>query len=236
MSPVPAVTEHELRENYRRIPEIHRRQALRQLILSSFCFLVASMASAAEPGISDSSTLRDKAGYFQQDLRDKHLLEGLYISIVPAAPAGTKLRHTVEEPGNVIHAGVWTGRYLAGVGYQYAVTQDPRVRAHGDEILHGLRKLQEVTGKPGLLARGFVRGHGPVAGWERGGADSPQWHQGQGPYADYRWHGDVSVDNFNAVLYGYAIYYDLAAGPGGWHRQVEATPSARQLAPTAECG
>jgi len=169
------------------------------------------MASAAEPGIRDSSPLRDKAVYFQQDLCDKHLLEGLYISIVPAAPAGTKLRHTVEEPGNVIHAGVWTGRYLAGVGYQYAMTQDPQVRTHGDEILHGLRKLQEVTGKPGLLARGFVRGHGPVAGWERGGADSPQWHQGQGQYADYRWHGDVSVDNFNAVLYGYAIYYDLAA-------------------------
>jgi hypothetical protein len=181
------------------------------LILSLFCFLVATVARTAEPAIKDSSPLQDKAVYFQRDLCDKHLLEGLYVSIVPAAPAGTKLRHTVEEPGNVIHAGVWTGRYLAGVGYQYAVTQDPRVREHGDEILRGLRKLQEVTGKPGLLARGFVRGHGPVAGWERGGADSPQWHQGQGPYADYRWHGDVSVDNFNAVLYGYAIYYDLAA-------------------------
>lgn len=184
---------------------------MRQAILSSICFLLASVASGSEPQIRDSSPLPDKAAYFQQDLRDKHLLEGLYVSIVPAAPAGTKLRHTVDEPGNVIHAGVWTGRYLAGVGYQFAVTQDPKVRAHGDEILHGLRKLQEVTGKPGLLARGFVRGHGPVAGWERGGADSVHWHQGQGPYADYRWYGDVSVDNFNAVLYGYAIYYDLAA-------------------------
>ncbi|HWV98775.1 MAG TPA: hypothetical protein VNZ64_03680 [Candidatus Acidoferrum sp.] len=40
------------------------------------------------------------------------------MSIVPAAPAGTRLPHTVNQPGNVIHAGVWTGRYLAGVGYQ----------------------------------------------------------------------------------------------------------------------
>src|SRR5262245_13477460 len=75
VSPVPAVTGHELLENHRSITEIHRRQALRQLILSSFCFFVASIASAAEPGITDSSTLRDKADYFQQDLRDKHLLE-----------------------------------------------------------------------------------------------------------------------------------------------------------------
>jgi photosystem II stability/assembly factor-like uncharacterized protein len=184
---------------------------LNQAIFSTLGLFVASLAFGSPPDIKDSSPLPEKATYFQQDLRDKHLLEGLYISIVPAAPAGTKLPHTVEEPGNVIHAGVWTGRYLAGVGYQYAVTRDPKVRAHGDELLHGLRKLQEVTGKPGLLARGFVRGHGPVAGWERGGADSIHWHQGQGPYADYRWYGDVSVDNFNAVLYGYAIYYDLAA-------------------------
>ena len=156
-NPLTNIPEQEREQHCCRMTKIHRRQPLRQLILSLFCFLVASVACAAEPGIRDSSPLPDKAAYFQQDLCDKHLLEGLYISIVPAAPAGTKLRHTVEEPGNVIHAGVWTGRYLAGVGYQYAVTQDPRVRAHGDEILHGLRKLQEVTGKPGLLARGFVR-------------------------------------------------------------------------------
>jgi hypothetical protein len=138
------------------------------------------------------------------------MLDGLYVSIVPAEAPGDKWRHTVDEPGNVIHAGVWTGRYLAGVGYQYGITRDPSVRRLGGEILHGLRVLQEVTGKPGLLARGYVKGHGPVEGFERG-ADSREWHQGQGKYSDYRFYSDVSVDNFNAVLYGYAVYYDLAA-------------------------
>src|SRR4051812_18278805 len=65
------------------------RRSLRQLILSSFCLLVTSVACGAGPDIKDSSPLQDKAVYFQQDLRDKHLLEGLYVSIVPAAPAGT---------------------------------------------------------------------------------------------------------------------------------------------------
>jgi len=59
-------------------------------------------------------------------------------------------------------------------------------------------------------ARSF-RGHGPIVDWERNGADSVEWHQGQGDYANYRWYGDVSVDNLNAVLYGYALFYDLAA-------------------------
>ena len=124
-----------------------------------------------------------------------------------------RLQHTVDQPGNVIHSGVWTGRYLAGVGYQYAVTWDRWSRRHGGEILRALRLQQEVTGKPGLLESGYVKGHGPVEDWERNGQDSPEWQQGQGRFADYRWHGDVCVDNFNAVLYGYAIYFDLAADP-----------------------
>ncbi len=169
------------------------------------------ISAAEDRAIADSSPLRVKAAWLQSDLLNKHWLDGLYISIVPASPDGTKLQHTVDEPGNVIHAGVWTGRYLAGVGYQYAVTRDPAVRRRGGEILRALTILEEVTGKPGLLARGYVKGHGPVEGWERNGADSKEWHQGQGTYANYRWYGDVSVDNFNAVLYGYAIYYDLAA-------------------------
>ena len=182
----------------------------RQIRFASFIMCLVLGAPSLQ-AIENSSPLSEKARYFQQDLLDKHWLDGLYISIVPAAPEGTRLDHTVNEPGNVIHAGVWTGRYLAGVGYQYAVTRDPWVRDHGGQILRALRILQEVTGKPGLLARGYVKGHGPVMDWERDGADSPEWHQAEGTYADYRFYGDVSVDNFNAVLYGYAVYYDLAA-------------------------
>jgi hypothetical protein len=182
----------------------------RNLAVPTFIVCLA-LGTPSLQAIENASPLSEKARYFQQDLLDKHWLDGLYVSIVPAAPAGTKLEHTVNEPGNVIHAGVWTGRYLAGVGYQYAVTRDPQVRQQGGQILRALRILQEVTGKPGLLARGYVKAHGPVMDWERDGADSREWHQGTGAYADYRFYGDVSVDNFNAVLFGYAVYYDLAA-------------------------
>ena len=97
---------------------------------------IASLAAMLTYG-----QMAEKAKYLQRNLIDKHLLEGLYVSIVPAAPEGTKLTHTVDDPGNVIHAGVWTGRYLAGVAYQYAVTHDEAVRKHGGELLIGLRRL-----------------------------------------------------------------------------------------------
>ena len=35
--------------------------------------------------------------------------------------------------------------------------------------------------------------------------------KGKASTPTYRFYGDVSVDNFNAVMYGYAIYFDLAA-------------------------
>ncbi len=181
-----------------------------------FCVLTSALVNSADrdravPRPQDDSPLVEKAQWFQQNLLEKHWLDGLYISITPTAPDGVQLSHTVDTSGNVIHAGVWTGRYLGGVAYQYAVTKDPAVRQHGKSILNALRILRAVTGKPGLLARGYVRGHGPVLGWERDGSDSVEWHQGQGEYSDYRWYGDVSVDNLNAVLYGYALYFDLAA-------------------------
>jgi len=92
--------------------------------------------------VTDQSPLGEKAAYLERDLVEKHSLDGLYISMVPSLPEGSHLTHTVDEPGNVIHAGVWTGRYLAGVGYQYAVTHDLHVREHGRLILKALRLQQ----------------------------------------------------------------------------------------------
>jgi hypothetical protein len=76
---------------------------------------VVSFAAEAQT-VSNSSPLDVKAQYLQRDLKQNHLPEGLYVSIVPVAPPGVRLQHTVDEPGNVIHAGVRTGRYLAGIG------------------------------------------------------------------------------------------------------------------------
>lgn|GEM_PF-1666239 len=181
-------------------------KALRTIPLMLVAVLGATLATQA---VSIDSPLDEKAAYFQARILEKHWQDGLYMSIVPVTDEGETPDHTVTGPCNVIHAGVWTGRYLGGVAYQYAVTRDPRVREHGGRILRALRVLQEVTGKPGLLARGYVRGHGPTT-YERMG-DSAEWHQGQGEYADYRFYSDVSVDNFNAVLYGYALFHDYAA-------------------------
>jgi hypothetical protein len=64
-----------------------------------FLFVLTLSASA--------QSMEQKARILQRNLIEKHLVDGLYVSIVPAGPA---VPHTVDDPGNVIHAGVWTGR------------------------------------------------------------------------------------------------------------------------------
>src|SRR5436853_7577330 len=119
-----------------------------------FVLMLLLMAPALAVDVpTDSSPLHVKAAWFEKDLIDKHSLDGLYVSIVPASPPGTKLQHTVDEPGNVIHSGVWTGRYLAGVGYQYAVTRDPSVRQHGGQILRALTILRSEERRVGKECR-----------------------------------------------------------------------------------
>src|SRR5262249_5756983 len=89
------------------------------LVMHSLRIVLPLALLAAAPAAAQS--LEGKARLLQKNLTERHMLDGLYVSIVPAIEPGVKLLHTVDEPGNVIHAGVWTGRYLAGVGYQYAV-------------------------------------------------------------------------------------------------------------------
>src|SRR5712692_6209679 len=57
-------------------------------------FLFSAAASLA------AQSLPDKARLLQKNLTERHMLDGLYISIVPAVEPGVKLLHTVDEPGN----------------------------------------------------------------------------------------------------------------------------------------
>ena len=169
----------------------------------------ATVASVAQEE-SWRKPLQEKADFFYQNLLDRHLIDGLFTSHVELLP-GDEVDHTTTGICDVAHAACWTGRYLAGVGYWYATTRDSAVQQHGQLILDALARLHHMTGVPGLLARGYVKGHGPTYEERFHEAHEDEWHQGAGPYEDYRWRGDVSVDNYNGVLFGYAVYYDLAA-------------------------
>jgi len=176
-------------------------------------FLVAACAMPATAAIADSwkVPLQNKAMLFEENVLRNHWIDGLYPSIVVLPPDGSPPDHSTAGRSNVAHSCSWTGNYLGGQAYRYAFTKDDSVRRHCDQILQALHRLQEMTGIPGFLARGYLRGHGPSYEEREGAGTSRFWHQGVGKWKDWRWRGSPSHHNYDDVIHGYGVYYDLAA-------------------------
>jgi photosystem II stability/assembly factor-like uncharacterized protein len=178
-----------------------------------------AIVSTIRWGYDDGSwrtSLHDKATFFERDILEKHWSEGLYPSMVEVRSDGT-VDYSTQGFCDVAHSCCWTANYLAGQAYRYLATKDESVREHCWHVLRAFRRLQKLTGIPGLICRGYLLGHGPVSA-ERGGSDSSEyWRQGKGELSGYRWRGDQSHHNYDAVMHGYGAYYSLAAN----HEQKE---------------
>jgi photosystem II stability/assembly factor-like uncharacterized protein len=154
--------------------------------------------------------LHDKAVFLERDILEKHWIEGIYPSMVEVRGDGT-VDYSTQGLCDVAHSCCWTANYLSGQAYRYLVTGEESVRKHCWEILRAFRRLQQLTGVPGLICRGYLLGHGPVLAEREGSASSECWRQGKGELAGYRWRGDQSHHNYDAVMHGYGAYYTLAA-------------------------
>src|SRR6266540_3783389 len=139
--------------------------------------------------------LSEKARLFDRAIRSHHL-----------SPEGILLykRFSDRPEGAVGDAPIWTGCYLGAQALRFAVTGEEEAREGVLTALRGLHFLQAVTGKRGLLCRGISK-----QGIPPDDAHPQEWHQGEGPFSAYFWHGDVSVDQYTGALFGSALAYDL---------------------------
>jgi hypothetical protein len=85
---------------------------------------------------------------------------------------------------------------------QYAVSADPSVRSKASDALEALNLLSTISSIRGLLVRAATPLQMPFD-------DDGLWRISEDQ--SYRWRGDVSSDQMNAVFYGYALAYDLVA-------------------------
>ena len=75
--------------------------------------------------------------------------------------------------------------------------------------MHALLKLEKITGTPGVIARAFKHSINPTID-EQAFFFPHEWHQSI-VIPDYRWLGDLSVDQLNGWIIGLADYYDFIA-------------------------
>jgi hypothetical protein len=142
-----------------------------------------------------------KAQELQEQATARHLQGGQLIPFTFVDPEGNLDHYGIGDMGD---AAIWTGCYLAAESFRYAATGDIAAYQACRETLNAMRMLREVTGVPGLLARGFVPAYFGIAA--RG-----EYHYSQD--GKWIWSGDVSSDQLDGIIFGYYVFYRLAASP-----------------------
>ncbi|HEY5913725.1 MAG TPA: hypothetical protein VJA21_24315 [Verrucomicrobiae bacterium] len=104
-----------------------------------------------------------------------------------------------------------TAPWLAAMAYKYAVTGDETARQEALEAFRALVWLDDITSKPGFIARAIwsVKGDKGERSTRGSGGLPAKWY----PAADgfWFWKGDTSSDEVNAHLYGASVFHDLVA-------------------------
>ena len=169
-------------------------------LLLCICALAACGCAAGALSEVDRGGLLWKAANYERAMQARHLRDGGMV--LGGARFPTPLGHEGEDDENSAYL---TGAYLASLSFRYAVTGEAEARDQARRCAASLRKLVDVTGCPGYLARWWR----PVAeakpkevGWL-----AKAWRT----RGKYRWLGNPSTDQYTGVMFGYSVYYDLAA-------------------------
>ena len=150
----------------------------------------------------------------------RHNILGLYPSMVEVPADGGAVDITTATPfSDAVHAVAWTSHYLAGASYRYAWLRDngaepelvEQARLRADELFEAVYRCQRVTGKRGLLVRGYFIGSGPTFDERRMASHKNDWHQGRVDGYDLRFCASPSHHIYSAAAMGMGQYYDLVA-------------------------
>lgn len=170
-------------------------------------------------------TLAQKADYFLKMLRARHIRPPGLVGPAVLRKPGDLEGSFIEDDDN---DGEHTGMYCAMESMRYAVTHAPDARENAKAAFHALMVLQRATGTDHFIARSVL----PVGTAPRHEVDRTFTQEQAAdtlrddprekiiekrwiPTADgkWLWKRDASSDEVDGHLFGYAVYYDLAADP-----------------------
>lgn len=151
-------------------------------------------------------TLAKKAAYFERDLDELGFKRLGFVHLLYWS--GDKdgwLREISDNDGG------HTAHYLAAMTFKYAATGDERARAEALEAFKAMAWLDDITRKPGFIARSIwsVKGDKGERSTRGSGGLPAKWY----PTDDglWFWKGDTSSDEVNGHMYAVALFHDLAA-------------------------
>jgi hypothetical protein len=154
-------------------------------------------------------TLAQKAAFFEHELDQSGFKRLGFVH---------KLYWSGEQDGWLSEIsdndGGHTAHYLAAMTFKYAATGDEKARAEALEAFKAMVWLDDITPKPGFIARSIwaVKADRGERSRHGSGGLPAKWY----PTEDglWVWKGDTSSDEVNAHFYSVSLFHDLAAkGP-----------------------
>jgi len=146
-------------------------------------------------------TLRQKADYFEQRLRERHLRHGYVVTCT----WNEKLQPPGWQPGYDDNDGLWTSLYVAAEAFRYATTGEPEARDYASQSLQALLDLVRLSPVKGMPARFIVLDQDNLEVPQ----NNPHVRRLKNLPAWYK--GDTSSDELAGHFFAYSIYFDLIA-------------------------
>lgn len=148
--------------------------------------------------VLEEMTLRDKAEFFDKQVRQRHLRYGFNSTLVGMEPGN----FDTGRLGDSDNDGLWTAMYLGGLAFRYAVEPSDEVLQHIRESMAAMERLYTINPVPGFPSRSFARG-----GYIEQLADPERWQHAQEPGWD--WKATTSSDEAIGHIFVFGVVAEL---------------------------
>ncbi len=147
-------------------------------------------------------TLADKAEFFQQQVRDRHIRNG-FNATLSGMTAGDLSTGYLSDSDN---DGLWTSMYLGAEVFRYAVTRTADALTNISESLDAMERLFTINPVPGFPSRSFER-----SGFIKILSDPERWQHAPDP--EWDWKSTTSSDEAIGHVFVYGAIAELVDEP-----------------------
>lgn len=140
-------------------------------------------------------TLHDKAQYFQQQVRARHIRHG-FNATLGYMTDGSLATGSLEDSDN---DGLWTSMYLGAEVFRYAVTKSPDALQNIDESMDAMERLYAINEVIGFPSRSFER-----RGYKY---DDEPWRRARDP--EWDWKSTTSSDEAIGHIFVFGVMAEL---------------------------
>jgi hypothetical protein len=148
-----------------------------------------------------SQTLADKATYFQNKIRDRHIRYGFIANVSFSKPGDISTARLTDTDND----GLWSAFYLGSQAFRYAVTKNKNAKRYAWEAFEAFERIISINPLKGFPARTFER-----TGFKN--SDPDRWHDS--PEKGWEWKGTTSSDEFVGYIWVASVMSEMAVETG----------------------